>query len=327
MQRLNRTSAAGPGASSTRRVCDRSGFAIFVVILISVILSVFAVILWSIESGASHESELILEKKQAEYLAKGAQQHALLKFRYLPTELYDAVAFSIGKNPYYDFGRALKTGGQLDQQMNPGPMFFTGSGEPLTNPGQAAVPLINRSNTDIFAAPPGASGFPPSGATPQQAMAYLLTFYCADISTDFPSGDKDTSIVTVTSDSHKDGAMGDEWRDPFVGHYAVDSLQILGLTGGKLYDKDSVLLTTRGQAFQVSDGNSQISLVTDEAGNNSGAPRRLTEGRRTQSVARFGAHDFPELVQNFESLTAYQTRISSGRTEVATGIYSVTRKN
>src|SRR5690349_12262397 len=99
--------------SSNGRLSDRErrGVAIFIVIMISLILSTFGVIRWSIESGSAHESELIIEKKQAEYLAKGAQQHALLKFRYLPTELYDAVAYSIGKNPCYDFGRALKQPG------------------------------------------------------------------------------------------------------------------------------------------------------------------------------------------------------------------------
>lgn len=325
-----RTRNARPGrtplASSGQPRAPRGGFAIFMVIIISSILAVFAVILWSIESGASHEAELILEKKQAEYLAKGAQQHALLKFRYLPTELYDAVAFSIGKNPYYDFGRPLKAGGALDPTLNPGPMFFTGAGDPVTNAGQAAVPIINRSGMNMYAAPSGASGFPQSGATAEQVMGYLLTFYCADVATDFPTGDPSTSIVVVTSESHRDLAMGAGWRDPFVGNFAVDSLQILGLTGGKLYDKDSILLTTRGQAFQMHDGNSQISLVTDENGADSGNPRRLTEGRRTESVAKLGEHDFPELVQNFEALSAYQSRISTGRTEIATGIYSVTRK-
>ncbi|MBI2944122.1 MAG: hypothetical protein HYY25_07965 [Candidatus Wallbacteria bacterium] len=304
---------------------QRGGFAIFIVILVSIVLSVFAVILWSIESGSSHETELIIEKKQAEYLAKGAQQHALLKFRYLPTELYDAVAYSIGKNPYYDFGRPLKAGGALDSLLNPGPMFFTGTKDPLTNPAAAAVPIINRSGDNIFAPPSGVSGFPSSG-TAEDQMKYLLTFYEADIATDYPGGGKDDSIVVVTSEPHNDIAMGAGWRDPFFGSYVVESLAILGLTGGKLYDKDSILLTTRGQVYQVFNNIHQISLVTDESFGATGNPRQLTEGRRTTSTAKFGAHDFPELEQSFEALSDYQNRLSTARTEIATGLYSVSRQ-
>lgn len=75
---------------------------------------------------------------QSLYAAKGALQHALLKCRLMPTQLYDATCFSVGKNPYFDFTEyKIKPSEvfpaiQLDDyyiklasEFNPGPRFIT----------------------------------------------------------------------------------------------------------------------------------------------------------------------------------------------------------
>lgn len=314
----------------------RRGFAIFIVVMIAFILASFAAILWHTGRDSGTVREFITEKKQAEYLAKGAQQHFLLKFRYLPTELYDAVAYSIGKNPYYDFGRPHEgSGGTLttltdaDARVNPGPMFYFGNTTVALD--SNGIPKVDRRSVDL--------SNPGDGVTGEQIRT-LLKMYLLDVGTLYPTND-DSGIVVISSASHADKGMAMDWRDPFVGNYAVSNATILGLSGGKRYDKDSLLVTTLGSVRRAR----QISLVT--AGNVEGA-RNLSTGRRQLSDLKFGVHEFPEARSYLEDLAEYGERmkdddssknteilgladgstISSGRrTEIATGIYHVQRQN
>jgi len=317
---------------TTRR--GRRGFAIFMVIMIAFILGSFAALIWHMNRDTKTVREFIVEKKQAEYLAKGAQQHFLLKFRYLPTELYDAVAYSIGKNPYYDFGRphqALVGSDELnaeDAKVNPGPMFYFGSTS--IDIGGDGIPKVDRSGVDLTSiSDPDA-----------QKIRTLLKMYLLDVGTLYPTND-DNGIVVITSLAHTDKGMNKDWRDPFVGNYAVQNATILGLSGGKRYDKDSLLVTTLGSVKRAG----QISLVTKGNVNNA---RNLSGGRKALSDLKFGVHEFPEARSYLEDLGEYQTRmkdddsnknadilgmakdaaISSGRrTEIATGIYHIQRQN
>ena len=316
----------------------RRGFAIFMVIMIVFILASFAAILWHSGRGNRTVREFIIEKKQAEYLAKGAQQHFLLKFRYLPTELYDAVAYSIGKNPYYDFGRPHTGSGQLsaldanDAKVNPGPMFFFGTNGSDTKVelDASGIPKVDRRDVNLTS----------PGSFNQHQIRTLLKMYLLDVGTMYPTN-TDEGIVVVSSTAHTDKAMDMDWRDPYVGNYAVQNAAILGLSGGKRYDKDSLLVTTLGSVKRAG----QISLVT--AGNVNGA-RNLSTGRKQLSDLKFGVHEFPEARSYLEDLDAYNERmkdddstknqeilgiqkgssISSGRrTEIATGIYHIQRQN
>jgi hypothetical protein len=81
----------------------RSGMAIVVVIFFSfALLILFASMLFQHRSVASR-NKLSLRDQQAYFAARSAMQHFLLKARLFPTELYDAVEFKQGKNPYMDF--------------------------------------------------------------------------------------------------------------------------------------------------------------------------------------------------------------------------------
>ena len=323
--------------NSRRRFERRRGMAIFMVIMIAFVLASFAAILW--HSGSTNRTvrEFIIEKKQAEYLAKGAQQHFLLKFRYLPTELYDAVAYSIGKNPYYDFGRPHTGSGTLsaidddDASVNPGPMFFFGGGNTTVSLDGDQIPKVDRQKVNLTA----------PGTFNQYQIRSLLKTYLLDVGTMYPTNNNE-GIVVISSDSHEDKAMGDSWRDPYIGNYAVQNAAILGLSGGKRYDKDSLLVTTLGSVRRAK----QISLVT--AGGESGA-RNLSMGRTRISDLKFGVHEFPEARSYLEDAQDYKDKIagdgddndsnrkmlglngatiSSGRrTEIATGIYHIQRQN
>lgn len=329
---------------------SRGGFAIFMVVMIALILSAFAVIMWSLAGSNEPVREFVMEKKQAEYLAKGAQQHFLLKFRYLPTELYDAVAYSIGKNPYYDFGRPHQpaSGNNLnpaDAAVNPGPMFYFGT---VTMTFDAdGIPQVTRA-VDLDN---------PTG-TDKDTIRALLKMYLLDVATLYPSNKESDGVVVISSAEHPDQGMTQDgspeptagWRDPFVGNYAVQNATILGLSGGKRYDKDSLLVTTLGSVRRAG----QISMVTKGA---VGGRRDLSTGRKMISDLTFGVHEFPEATTYLEDLAEYTKKtagddvgadgasvsrddtnvgklgltgvaISSGRrTEIATGIYHIQRQN
>jgi hypothetical protein len=309
--------------------------AVLLVIIVALLLGGLSAILW--QSGREFRTvrEFVVEKKQSEYLAKGAQQHFLLKFRYLPTELYDAVAYATGKNPYYDFGRPHTGSGTLtelasaDVLVNPGPMFFFGNTTVTLD--SNGIPRVDRSSVDL--------DNPGGGLTARQIRA-LLNMYLLDVGTLYPTNDN-KGIVVISSDAHEDNAMNRVWRDPFVGNYAVQNATILGLSGGKRYDSDSLLVTTVGSVKRAG----QISLVTKGS---IGGARNLSSGRRRISELNFGANQFPEVKSLLEDIEEYQKRmaedasgdgnaavlglnggtISSGRrTEVATGIYRISRKN
>jgi hypothetical protein len=53
--------------------------------------------------SVASRNKLSLRNQQAYFAARSAMQHLLLKARLFPTELYDAVEFQQGKNPYMDF--------------------------------------------------------------------------------------------------------------------------------------------------------------------------------------------------------------------------------
>ncbi|PCJ16946.1 MAG: hypothetical protein COB02_14870 [Candidatus Cloacimonadota bacterium] len=79
---------------------------------------------------------------QMKYLAKGAMQHARLKLKLLSTEAYDAAAYAVGKNPYFDHSVGYDFTGGVSTLLNVGDQSqreaVTGSGI-VTNPGPAFI--------------------------------------------------------------------------------------------------------------------------------------------------------------------------------------------
>ncbi len=82
---------------------EKRGMAIVIVIFFSfALLILFASMSFQHRSVAGR-NKLSLRDQQAYFAARAAMQHFLLKARLFPTELYDAVEFQQGKNPYMDF--------------------------------------------------------------------------------------------------------------------------------------------------------------------------------------------------------------------------------
>ncbi len=88
---------------------SRRGMALIVALVLASVMMVTSLYLF--KSGREYRSQLYhaVRDLQAQYLAMGAMQHAELKVRYFPTELYDASEYSLGKNPYFDFTELTPT--------------------------------------------------------------------------------------------------------------------------------------------------------------------------------------------------------------------------
>lgn len=82
---------------------SRSGMAIVIVIVFAIAMMVLFVSLSFQHRSVAGRTKLTLRDQQAYFAARAAMQHFLLKARLFPTELYDAVEFMQGKNPYFDF--------------------------------------------------------------------------------------------------------------------------------------------------------------------------------------------------------------------------------
>lgn len=110
----------------------RRGMILPMVLLFSGMLLVTGLAVWRTNQTDVQQITVNVRRVQAQFLAKGALQLALLKARLLPTPLYDAAAYSVGKNPYYVHSSGydhLKSGVMSPQAaLVPGPAFLTGLG-------------------------------------------------------------------------------------------------------------------------------------------------------------------------------------------------------
>lgn len=305
----------------------RRGMALFIVMTIVVILGTMATLLWHVRRSGKPQEELIRESRQAIYLARAAQEHFVLKYRLLPTQLADAVAYAVGKNPAYDFSRRFDSppsGNGLspsDAAANPGPLFYFGQVTRIDNGG--AVPRIRR-QVDLENLP--------GGLHPNRPRV-LLSGYLLDLASQYPSNDLD-GIVVVHSAPHDDKAMGAGWRDPFIGNYAVVNAHVLGMRSRKAdHDKESVIVVSKGSVKRA--GQISLASVFD------GRPRRLDPPRRSESRLEGPSAAFPEAKVQLEALDQHRKRLaadedgksnlelidlaSGRRTEIVTQSYLVSK--
>jgi hypothetical protein len=82
---------------------NRRGMAIIIALFFSFCMMIlFVTMLYRQSTTASH-NRLTIQDRQAFFASRGAIQHFLLKAKLFPTELYDAVEISQGKNPLCNF--------------------------------------------------------------------------------------------------------------------------------------------------------------------------------------------------------------------------------
>jgi len=82
---------------------NRKGMAIIIVIVFAVTLLVLFASMSFQHRSVAGRTKVSLRDHQAHFAARSGMQHFLLKSRLFPTELYDAVEFMQGKNPYFEF--------------------------------------------------------------------------------------------------------------------------------------------------------------------------------------------------------------------------------
>jgi hypothetical protein len=322
----------------------RGGMAIYIVVMVCVIIGVLVSIVFFHGRDSRRKSAEKRDQSQARYLARGAQNHFLLKFRLLPAELYDALSYAVGRNPYFDFGRPAASAGGNTFTLEPGavsdvgPMFFTG---PIGDAGMVTVSQgrfrVQRPSGDALYAN-GSAGFPASPAN-RPRMEFLLNQYLLDIATGYPSFD-DNGVVTVLSRPHVDAAQmgrGDagvvrprspsRWADPFSGGYIVRSARILAsgtagtATAGRRFESDSLLLTT--EAYVLRDKQVSPLIRIDGQLKPLVVQREIATGIQSDSGQL-------ELSEKRETDAQYKARVidsrSARRTDIMTAVYLVTRR-
>ncbi|MBI3037895.1 hypothetical protein HYY75_02430 [bacterium] len=124
------------------------GMAIAIVLIFALSMSILGMFILRNTQQHYRENLKTANQLQAYFVAKAGLEHALLKIKYLPRELYDAACLSQGRNPLYDFSKGL--GGITD--YNPGPIFLFKSGEATPIPGSFFTPNIDSISANI---PPG----------------------------------------------------------------------------------------------------------------------------------------------------------------------------
>lgn len=331
--------------SVSRFARQRAGMAVFIVVMVAAVIGVFVAIVFFHGRDTRRKGAEKRDKAQAQYLAKGAHNHFLLKFKLLPTELYDAVSYAVGKNPYFDFSIKVKSADATSfvpadgVEADFGPMFFTGSaGKTVVTKDPDNQLGIDRAaeGTGLYAG----QGMGGSTEDNKNKMEYLLNHYILDIATGFPNAA--TGIVLVDSEEHdevaqmgKSGNISDngrvKWVDPFKGSYFVRSLRILGIGGskaatrGKKYQSDTVLLTTEATVRR----DAQVSLVS----NTSGGTRKQLLIQREVNTSLKQESGWLEVREDLEDQTSFNERsngtasaTSARRTEISTGVYFVTRQ-
>ena len=223
----------------------RSGVAIFVAVMVCVVIGVMVSIVYFHGRDSRRKGAEKRDLAQARFLARGAHSHFLLKFRLLPSELYDAVSYAVGRNPYFNFNLQADTVTGNTFAPAPGvisdvgPMCFTG---PIDNPGMVSASGgrldIRRPSGDVIYQNSSA-GF---AASPDNRgrMEYFLNHFIMDIATDYPNFDGN-GIMQISSTPHQEAAQlgygnasfvrprtTGRWADPYVDQYIVRFVMILG---------------------------------------------------------------------------------------------------
>jgi len=92
----------------------RTGMALWVVFCIVIVLSIFLGAFVTNRVEMKQQTKRSFLSLRGQWIAQGAIQHALLKFRILPTESYDASALSRGICPFFVASGAMSGSGSVE---------------------------------------------------------------------------------------------------------------------------------------------------------------------------------------------------------------------
>ncbi|MBR4570554.1 MAG: hypothetical protein IKO19_07825, partial [Candidatus Riflebacteria bacterium] len=118
---------------------NRKGSAIAFALIIATLLLISEAFLMNQNQNNIIARRKNIENLQSYFAARAGMQHVMLKTQIMPTQLYDATCFHLGKNPYFDFSlypeddkpskvfKIKKIGDKyikLATNVNPGPRFL-----------------------------------------------------------------------------------------------------------------------------------------------------------------------------------------------------------
>lgn len=218
----------------------RTGFVLVLVVLIASLLLIMGLTFWGTNQSDSRQVVKNVRFVQAQFLAKGALQIALLKARLCPTPLYDAVAYSVGKNPYYLHTKgydhledAVGATPNPTSTIIPGPAFLTG--DVAFGPGGELL----RSNEKAI---PGGDGDrvaqdmnPFDGLTGEDwKVDQYLNYFIQDL--------KDVSLggqpMVSVSSSTPCPILGD--TDPISGKFQIEGMMVAAPRGNRQYGAEAL---------------------------------------------------------------------------------------
>lgn len=228
----------------------RSGSAVLVALAIATILLMTEAFLMTQTRQHIKKAELHQVRLQSWFAARGAIQHAMLKCQLMPTQLYDAAAFSVGKNPLFDFTEydsalpamfpTIQVGSRyfkLASNLNPGPRFLTSfSGIPLANEYEKWSKIAQFHVNDLQNTT-NVSPWPKDnlGNDIANPSLYLHKFY-ADIAF---SASADTQMASNGFDFPA--------GYPYDFQYSVDNLKVIAVQDQRKYNEEAVALTLKGK--------------------------------------------------------------------------------
>ncbi len=257
-----------------RIIRKNKGIAIVVAVFFAFCMLVLFVAMMFRQSSTAHHNQLTIDERQAFFAARAAMQHFLLKAKLFPTELYDAVEISQGKNPLCTFAEFeggtdsgqsafepmatrsdifVRVRPERELDMNQQPKYFY---HPL--PGKDAfVRLGSYHNPDYRYLAPGLARTepedryvkpspPPASANPGKYLAY----YVRDCSNMLMDGARmQPALEFVISPQVKnihewDAATMDGY--PYTMSYKVTDVKIQSIKGLRKYGEEAIEVSVEG---------------------------------------------------------------------------------
>ena len=164
-----------------------------------------------------------IENLQSYFAARAGMQHVMLKAQILPTQLYDAACFSVGRNPFFDFTQYTEKPGnsfpskyiegvwiKLASSVNPGPRFLV------------------------------------DGSSDGGKLEDWMTPPDTNLKTKNPTKflDKFRDDITFNSNDYP------EMKYPYTFSYAVASFTVLSIKGQRKYNEEAIQTTVIGRWHQ-----------------------------------------------------------------------------
>lgn len=250
------------------------GMALIIVLVLTTVLLASAMTL--MRSGREYRSQVTksIRELQAQYMAAGAIQHAELKIRLFPTELYDASMYSLGKNPSFDFSEITPTERTLlppirrteyapsapcvrrANTYNPGPRFLS-DGTISADASMKWYKLDSLDTADTAVGP--SSWFPAGWPTDEGGQVpnndlYLWRFK-HDI-TNLPSlqGDLNWNDAMVSNPYQLDISTSNLF--PYRATYEVLTLRVISVAGQRRFNQEAVRMVVEASILDPQTGQS-----------------------------------------------------------------------